>query len=404
GGAVYFMQCTEHPKDLNKDCTPLFIDYGVSNAAGAGKIFLPVTVGDVPSADGGKFTCDSDHPCSFGVFDNDPSKLSNGIFPVLHFAVTPDSCPAPKGDAILGSGASSSFLAMYTWEGLICRPPTSLSVGYTLGSSASGRSNYIVGNADFGITGDPFTNDELSQLDQAKKAFEYAPVTSSGLVLAYKIYAHDGFGNTSQITDLKLTPDLVAKIYSGQVDNWNLDTEINQLNPKYRGQLPPQVHALSRGDASAANMTFTSWLDANAKSSSLPNGWNGPSELWSADYNTGINTSYTGGDKLVTQIATPDNPEWLTQGYIGYVDSSLAAYYGLPTVQIQNAAGQYVSATPQSVDAAIGDAKASKDGVLAFDYANKDKAAYPMPMVDYATAPTKGIDHGKGKVMADFLN
>jgi hypothetical protein len=65
-------------------------------------------------------------------------------------------------------------------------------------------------------------------------------------------------------------------------------------------------------------------------------------------------------------------------------------YYGLLPAELQNAAGQFVSPSAASVDAALGDATTNPDGTLNFNYADTtDTAAYPEPVVFYAAVSTK---------------
>lgn len=73
----------------------------------------------------------------------------------------------------------------------------------------------------------------------------------------------------------------------------------------------------------------------------------------------------------------------------GAMDSSQADFLGLLPASLENAAGQFVAPTQASVDAAVADAKTSKDGTLTPDYDDTtDAAAYPLPMVTYALVST----------------
>jgi hypothetical protein len=85
------------------------------------------------------------------------------------------------------------------------------------------------------------------------------------------------------------------------------------------------------------------------------------------------------------------------------MDSSTAAFYGLPTVQIKRADGSLISATPAAITQAIADATTQADGTLALNYADPNPNAYPMPMPTYLVAPTNTIDISRGAVLAGFL-
>jgi hypothetical protein len=61
-----------------------------------------------------------------------------------------------------------------------------------------------------------------------------------------------------------------------------------------------------------------------------------------------------------------------------------AQYYGLQIASLQNGGGAFVTPSPTTLDAAVGDATSNPDGSLALDYSSKDTNAYPMTSVIYA--------------------
>ena len=104
------------------------------------------------------------------------------------------------------------------------------------------------------------------------------------------------------------------------------------------------MRPLVRGDHSAANLEFTSWLTADG-GSGLPADWPGLGVDYPLNYLT-QNSGIVGGDALADAIADPssvqNNNDYFSIGYIGFIDSSEAAYYGLPVAKIENAAGEFV--------------------------------------------------------------
>jgi len=401
---VFFRQCIAAPTNVGRDCTAIYSDVGFTDASGNGLLYEHVSQGEVASQSGGTFVCDRSHACKLGIFTD--ATLATGVFASVGFAPTPDACPTPAGAAISGGGADQAFRAVYRWEIAMCGPPAKLGVNYIPANSEDGRSNFVNGLNDFAVTATPFTDDQKKALDKAGRTFQYAPLTTSGLVLAYKVFDQDAAHAEpgAQVTDLKLTPALAARIFTGQLTNWHVDPEINALNPGH--VFPPSVRALVRGDHSSANLEFTSWLSA-AGGSALPTDWPGPGEDYPLKYlvqDSGI----VGGDKLADAIADPKtaslNTDYFNAGYIGFIDSSQASYYGLPTAKIENAAGQFVAATPQSITAALSHATTNADGVtLSPNFADTDPDDYPMPMVTYVTAPTSKVYEGRGITLRSFL-
>ena len=63
-------------------------------------------------------------------------------------------------------------------------------------------------------------------------------------------------------------------------------------------------------------------------------------------------------------------------------------YYGMNVAALQNAAGQFVTPTAASLDAAVGDATVNADGSLTPRNLASDPAAYPMPSIIYAAVST----------------
>jgi phosphate transport system substrate-binding protein len=403
--AVFFRQCTARPRNVNTDCTALYSDPGFSGGDGSGLLYEHVSGGKVLAQDTHHhFVCDVKRACTLGVFTG--ASLHSGLLHKITFGETPSGCPQPSGTAIAGGGANQANHAMFNWSVQLCQPPNKLGVTYIPANSEDGLANFANGLSDFAVTGQPLTADEQKTLKAAGTTVAYAPLTTSSLVLAYKVFDQNPAQAApgSQVTDLKLTPELVAQIFTGQITNWHIDAELNDLNPGH--VFPPLVRPLVRGDHSDANLEFTQWLTA-VGGSGLPSDWPGAGEDYPLNYLT-PNSGIVGGDALAQAIADPasvqNNNDFFNVGYIGFVDSSEAAYYGLPTAKIENAAGRFVKATPASVVAALKDATKGPDGILQPDYTTKDPKAYPMPSVTYVTAPTAGISDGAGTTLRGLLH
>ena len=402
GQAVGFRQCIAHPVSVATDCTAFYSDLGYTDSAGGGTLYERTFEGDVTSQSGGTFTCDADNPCTFGVFTDGTLK---GILTPITFAPTPSSCPDPTGTPISGSGSDEANQAIYNWTLQMCQPPLQQGIGYLSQNSIDGQENFIRGLSDFAVTSIPFSAQEKTELNTNRQTYSYAPVTASGLVLAYKVFDYDAVDaqRGPQVTNLKLTPGLVAQIFTGQLANWQKSSALNALNPG--NHFPPTEVPLVRGDHSSQNLLFTSWLTATAKGS-LPKSWPGPSADFPLQYLT-QNNALDGGENLALAVADPGslqfNSDWTEVGYIGFMDSSQAAYYGLPIAKIQNASGAYVDATPASILAGISHETKTSDGTLWPSFSTTDPAAYPMPIVNYVTAPTDLIDWNKGLTLQAFL-
>jgi ABC-type phosphate transport system substrate-binding protein len=400
GGAVFLRQCAANPASLaqcvperNANGQPSSIE-GFTGQDGAGKVYVPVAYGSLP----GGVTCTSAIPCSIGVF-NDPKDVSTAVFAPIAFEFPPSACPAPKGTTIFGSGASSAFRAMLQWEGSVCRPPYELSVEYTLKNSVDGMKDFVSKLTDFTATSIPFSPTQATVLKHAGRSFGYAPLALSSLTFAYRLFDRQ---TGQQITDLRLTPQILAELFTGQINNWN-DPSITALNPGH--QFPSIVHTIARADNCAATWEMTSWFDAVAKEAYEAGGpafQGGPTRIYP---DTGQIDLATGAQAVALGVAKPaQDSDPTTFGFIGVVDSSFARLYGLPTVKIKNLGGQFVGPTNDAVLAAVDDAAASGSaGFVQPSYTNSDPTAYPLPTMTYVVAPTSKVESGVAAALRGFL-
>ena len=389
---VVFRECKASPVNVATDCTAIDTQVlAVLDATGATETYLPVYEGNdlaLENAGGtGSVTCDAHHACVIaGV--RDTTDLASAVFAPISFGLSPDLCPPPSAySGVLGSGSATAYRAMYQWESAVCGPPSHLSVGYALSNSVDGVNNFGTRLTDFGVTGPlpPFS------LPSGAPSFKYAPITTSALVLAYRIYDLRG----QQITHLTLTPWLIGQIYQGLIPNWAQNPDITFLNPGV--EFPGIVVPYARAEHSAESYVFTSWLSATLGRSGWPAG---PQSIF-PEPATGV-TGVTTSSHLGFAVANPTTP-WSTTGNIGFMDASTAAFYGLPTVTIRRSNLSLISATPATIAQAVADSTTNADGTLTPNYATLDPNAYPMPITSYMLAPTSGITPAKGVTLAAFL-
>jgi phosphate transport system substrate-binding protein len=393
GQGLAFRQCTPAPTSIAQ-CTVADANIvAVADSSGGGTTYVPVFAGNdqlLKSATGpGSIVCDTGHPCVIaGVTTT--TDLTNAVFTPIAFGPSPEACPPQAANAVVGGGSSSANRAIYGWESTVCQPPANLSITYVSKDSPDGIVSFLGGSPDFNfaVTG-PVSNPPVSgAAPPPAPTFKYAPLTASAVVLAYRMYDRTG----AQITDLKLTPDLIAQIFEGAIPNWSVNAAIHTLNPTH--VFPSLETTYARAENSAQTFVFTSWLAANA-----PTTWTaGAEDIFNLPPVGVIGVTGDVGLQVVKLTDTFGN------GNIGFMDSSTAAFYGLPTVQITKPDGSSpISATQATVQKAINDATVKPDGTLSVNYTNPDLSAYPMPMPTYMLAPTNSIAPDKGAQLAAFL-
>jgi phosphate transport system substrate-binding protein len=135
---------------------------------------------------------------------------------------------------------------------------------------------------------------------------------------------------------LKLTGDVLAKIYLGTITNWN-DPEIVAINPTLT--LPNHaIFTVHRSESSGTTNWFTKYLSI-------------VSSTWSSQVGSGTSVQWPGGIGVSgnSNVAATVSQ---TQYAIGYVELAYALQNGLAFVALQNAAGNYVLPSLQSTTAA----------------------------------------------------
>lgn len=131
--------------------------------------------------------------------------------------------PALAGDNVGGNG--SSFMANIQE---VCRAlynaskianPNSDVISYTASSSGTGRSTFQKGQSDFAGSDAPYGSTETKPT-----SFVYVPLIGGPIAVTYRV---DGISPAG--AQINLTGEIVAKIFAGQITNWN-DPAIAAVN------------------------------------------------------------------------------------------------------------------------------------------------------------------------------
>jgi len=185
---------------------------------------------------------------------------------------------------------------------------------------------------------------------------------------------------------LKLDSDVIANIYLGNITKWN-DPKIQALNPGV--DLPDlPVVPVHRSEGSGTTFIFTdylssvnpAWADTVGKSTSV---------RWPA----GIGLGAKGSEGVAGQVKQ-------IPGAIGYAELAYADQNKMPYADVKNAAGNFIAPTPDSVSAALANAKIPHD--FRFSMVNAPGAqAYPIAGASWILVyqQQKNAEHG-GKLVA----
>jgi hypothetical protein len=164
----------------------------------------------------------------------------------------------------------------------------------------------------------------------------------------------------------------------------------------YRSDSDKLTGTVAVQDATAVSLFATSFLDTRA-----PDQWiQRPSledrgvhaQLGNADPDFAISLSPVSQKSQMAalrnalgQNAANTGPAWVLTDY------ATAIELGLTPVAIQNAAGEYVLPTPQSIAAGVATMTVDADGRRAPDPGASAPGAYPLTMIEYAMAPSEPL-------------
>jgi phosphate transport system substrate-binding protein len=200
-----------------------------------------------------------------------------------------------------------------------------ITVNYGGGGSGKGRSDLASGVVQFAGSDSPIPSDETANF-KGKKVL-YFPLFLGPITMSY---------NLSGVSNLKLTPTVIANIFQAKITKWN-DPAIKALNPGVKLPGTP-ISIAVRSDSSGTTANFSLFL-----MTAEPSVW----KLGSSSTINWPSGAHAGnGNGGVAQIIKS------TPGSIGYVDYADAKAAGLSYASVQNKAGKFIAPSPASASAA----------------------------------------------------
>jgi phosphate transport system substrate-binding protein len=253
-----------------------------------------------------------------------------------------------------------------------------VTVNYQSIGSGGGIQQFIAKTVDFGASDVPMNNGELQR---AGDPVLQIPVTLGGEAICYNLPGID--------SGLKLTRELVADIYLGNVTKWN-DPAIQKENPD--AKLPDMpIIVVHRSDGSGTTYIFSDFL------STVSNAWKqkvgtGKSISWPAPSSVGGK----GNEGVAGQVRQ-------SEGAIGYVELAYVIENHMTYAQLQNKAGSWVSPSIETVAAAA----ASKPTVSSTDFSIVDAEganSYPISGYSWLMVYQKPADPSRAALVKKVLS
>lgn len=266
-----------------------------------------------------------------------------------------------QAQSFSGAGSSAAAPIYKSWAREY-QKSTGVALVYDPVGSSAGVKKMVTRESDFGASDVAPPETEL-----AKMGLTAFPIAITGIAPVV---------NVRKVGDgqLRLTGDVLARIFLGQIVQWNAP-EIADLNPGIA--LPDiPIKVVVRSDGSGTTFNFSDYL---AK----------VNPQWKNQF--GVKSSFTwpegfvgakGSDGVVKAVKE-------TAGAIGYVDFGYVKDNRLNAVQLKNSNGEFLSPSSASFRAALLASDWSVKGQFASTLTAVDgKNCWPITMGTFALVPT----------------
>jgi phosphate transport system substrate-binding protein len=275
-----------------------------------------------------------------------------------------------------GAGATFPNPIYQKWFSEYHNAHNDVQINYQSIGSGGGIKQLQSGTVDFGASDGPMTDEQLAQTPG--KVF-HIPTVLGAVVPTYNISGVTG--------ELKFTADVLADIFLGNIKKWN-DARIAKANPGVKFP-DAEIVVVHRSDGSGTTYIFTDYL-SKVSSTWKDKVGKGTSVNWPAGLGGKGNEGVSG---MVKQ----------TEGSIGYVELIYALSNKMPYGSVQNAGGEFVKASLESVTAAAASVKDMPDDFRVSITNAPGKTAYPISSFTWLLVPAEWADAGKEKAFVDFL-
>lgn len=300
---------------------------------------------------------------------------------------------AAELEPISGAGSTWSANAIRQWAAAVKQ--RNITVNYQANGSSAGRREFAQRTVDYAVSEIPYgLVDSTQGRADAKptRKFAYMPIVAGGTAFMYNLKI-----NGRLVTNLRLSGDTVARIFTGVIKTWN-DPAIKADNPGLNLPARPVVPVV-RSDGSGTSAQFTEWM-----SKQHGQVWNAYCAKQGKTPPCGLTSYYPArpGDGFVARTGSDGVSGYVRQpqgeGAITYVEYSYARNAKFPVAKILNQAGYYIEPTARSVAVALLSAEIQTSDPNADDYLTQkldrvytsaDKRTYPLSSYSYMIIPTE---------------
>ncbi len=285
---------------------------------------------------------------------------------------------APLGaQTLTGAGATFPNPIYTKWFDAYSKQ-TGIQINYQSIGSGGGIRQFTEGTVDFGATDGPMNE---SQIAAVNGNVLHVPTVLGAVVVTYNL-------PTLGDTKLRFDGTLLVDIFMGRVTTWS-DKRIAALNPGVK--LPDiDLIVVHRSDGSGTTYVFTDFLNKFSRE------WR-DKVGFATSVNWPVGLGGKGNEGVTQQVKQ-------VEGAVGYVELIYAISNQLPYALIENAEGQFVQPSLESVTAAAAGTKLKADTDFRVSITNAEGAAsYPIASFTWLLVRKDGKDAAKAKRIKDFL-
>jgi phosphate transport system substrate-binding protein len=344
------------------------------------------------------------------------SRIAKIAASAIAFGLIFSATPAQATD-LQGSGASFPALLIEACKAGFAKD-TSHTYTYASSSSGTGQSNSDKSIGDFWMSDGAYT------AATKRSTLIHIPLVAAPIAILH---------NLPGSKPLNLSAATVAGIFGGTITKWNDPAIVADNNRTYtrvtykvdrngnpvkdaKGNpvvlssrtmtsiytLPNKpIQVVYRSDASGTSENFTNYLAKSA-----PSVWTKAKAKLFADSFPG-NINGAGNFGRIVGAASSTGVSQLagkTPYSITYAEVNYAAANKLKIGNLINPAGSVVVPDSTGVSAFLASASQDANGYLTFDYATKEKGAYPLGIVSYLLADTKYPKAGQAEAVKAYAN
>ena len=292
---------------------------------------------------------------------------------------SPAATSTTSGADLTGAGATFPYPLYSKWFDEYATK-TGVKINYQSIGSGGGIRQLSEQTVDFGASDAPMSDAELGKAKGG--AVLHFPTALGAVVVIYNL--------PGLTAPLKLTGDVLAAIFQGQITKWN-DARIASLNAG--AALPAtDILVVHRSDGSGTSYVFTDYL------ASVSPAWaTKPGKGKEVQWPVGLGAK--GNEGVAGQVKQ-------TPGAVGYAELAYATQNKLATASLRNAAGEFVAPSIASVTAAAAGAAAKLPPTTDYRVSIVNApgtGVYPISSFTWLLVYQKQADPAKGKKLTDFM-